>query len=115
MGGGVGSGAQPDEWSGATNGAGTSSTVKWNSSQTVFQKQIMIPHFILLAHELVHCLHNVTGTNKGEKKIAVGSEQIKHEEAYCVGLGPYTGELICENAIRAEWEGVPRRDTYGTG
>jgi hypothetical protein len=115
MGGGVGSGAQPDDWSGATNGVGTSSTLKWNSSQSVFQNEVLIPHFILLAHELVHCPHNLLGANKGEKKITVGSEQIKHEEAYCVGLGPYTDEAICENSIRAQWDGVPRRDTYGTG
>ena len=115
MGGGVGSGAQPDDWSGATNGVGTSSTVIWNSSQTVFQDKVMIPHFILLAHELVHCLHNLLGVNKGEKKIAVGAEQVKHEEAYCVGLGPYTKEPICENSIRAEWKGVPPRTKYGTG
>jgi hypothetical protein len=117
MGGGVGSGAQPDDWSGAQNGTGCSSSIVWNSSQTVFQDGVMIPHFILLAHELIHCLHNLLGTNKGEKKITVGSggksESIKHEEVYCVGLGDYAGEEITENAIRAEWPKVPHRATYG--
>jgi hypothetical protein len=115
MGGGVGSGAQPDDWSGAQGGGGSSSTVIWNSSQSVFQGDVLIPHFILLAHELIHCLHNLLGTNKGEKKVTVGSETIKHEEVFCVGLGDYAGDAITENAIRAEWPGVPNRDTYGSG
>ncbi len=118
MGGGVGSGAQPDDWSGAEGGTGSSSKIMWNSSQTVLQDGAIIPHFILLAHELVHCLHNLLGTNKGGTKIAVTGpggqvEQIKHEEVYCVGLGDYAAEEITENAIRAEWPNIPRRNTYG--
>jgi hypothetical protein len=113
MGGGVGSGAQAEDWTGAENGTGSTSVVVWNSSQTVFQDKIMIPHFILLAHELIHCLHNLLGTNKGGTKITVGSESIKHEEVYCVGLGDYAGDAITENAIRAQWAGVPNRNTYG--
>ncbi|MCP5208482.1 MAG: hypothetical protein H7A01_14850 [Hahellaceae bacterium] len=113
MGGGVGSGAQADDWTGAENGTGSSSKLVLNTSQYVLEGGVMIPGFILIAHELVHCLHNLLGTNKGGTKITVGNELIKHEEVYCVGLGDYTNEPICENSIRSEWKGIPQRATYG--
>jgi hypothetical protein len=57
--------------------------------------------FIVLAHELIHSLHCVTGT-----KLDGQAEELK-----TVGLAAYSGEAITENKIRGE-HGLPLRTQY---
>jgi len=58
------------------------------------------PH-IVLAHELIHCLHNLTGNNAD-----------KDEEIRTTGIGKYADEAMSENALRREF-GLPERQSYG--
>ncbi len=60
----------------------------------------MAPSFIVLAHELIHALHRVTGTRHSQD-----------EAARSTGIGPYADEELTESAIRTEF-GLPRRNTY---
>lgn len=75
---------------------------------------INTPAHIALGHELIHCLHFMSGdTNRHttDREFDPGDSYIKHEEARTIGLGIYAGNRISENALRAEW-GQPRRKGY---
>lgn len=79
---------------------------------------IRTPPFIVLAHELIHAWHGMSGMmeTKDTQTITVpgGAQyELAREEAFTVGLGPYTDTRISENAIRAEHR-LPRRDYYGS-
>jgi hypothetical protein len=82
----------------AISGAGSWSVCYWNACtyDTPLGKR---PAFIGLAHELIHCMHNVEGVKKP------GYDE---EERFTVGIGPYVAEIISENTIRAE-HGVAAR------
>lgn len=94
---------------------------RWNPSNTIPGTNIQRPSYISLAHELIHCLHFITGdcgrapTRQFDLTIDSG---LAEEEARTIGLGAYDHPLhsdaICENAIRAE-HGQPRRDQYAPG
>ena len=58
------------------------------------------PH-IVLAHELIHSLHCLTGTHAGE-----------NEEAKTTGIGDFASEAMSENAMRKAF-GLPERASYG--
>lgn len=63
------------------------------------------PHFVVLGHELIHCMHYLSGdTNsyRADDAWGAGDSYTKHEEARTVGLGIYANTRICENAIRRE-------------
>ncbi len=70
------------------------------------------PLFIILAHELIHSLHHIKGSNIDRAKrieSPLFKNSIKIEESTTVGL---TGNLpITENAIRRE-NGIPLRVEY---
>jgi hypothetical protein len=66
------------------------------------------PPYIALAHELIHCLHTLSGDWVSRGSLA---ERIKVEEARTVGAGHYNQTRISENAIRAE-HGLKKRRFY---
>lgn len=82
------------------------------------EQGIQTPAFIVLAHELIHAWHGVSGTMETEDTQGIALPdgrvyEISREEAYTVGLGPYANTRISENAIRAEHQ-LPRRTRYAT-
>ena len=63
------------------------------------------PHFVVLGHELIHCMHYLSGDTNSYREDdpwGVGDSYTKHEEARTVGLGIYVNARISENAIRKE-------------
>ncbi|WP_263382726.1 type III secretion system effector protein [Granulicella arctica] len=58
------------------------------------------PPAIGLAHELVHAYFNMKGKQPGYE---VENSTTVLFEYRCVGLGPWHGKSICENAIRTDW------------
>jgi len=58
------------------------------------------PPAIGLAHELVHALHNALGDQPGDQ---FGHFTTTLTELLAVGLGPFAGVPISENAVRAAW------------
>lgn len=73
-----------------------------------------VPSFIALAHELVHALHYMRRqvfSGGLDPKTPAFKRANDLEEARTVGLGPFAGERLCENAIRHE-HGIARRETY---
>lgn len=59
------------------------------------------PTWIVLAHELIHALHYLTGT-KQEGESLHGGKSVKNEELQTVGLGKFAGAAITENRLRDE-------------
>jgi Effector protein len=59
--------------------------------------------FIVLAHELIHALHILSGNSRNAHD---------EEEQFTVGLGRYEDSRITENALRTEL-GLPRRLSHG--
>jgi hypothetical protein len=64
------------------------------------------PPFVVLAHELIHAFHYVSGNNYPDSV-----DGVKREELYTTGVGPYQNTRISENAIRKE-HGLPERTCY---
>jgi len=85
----------------AENGNGSAAVVRFSNTVRALNSGLKNPPFVGLAHELIHALHSLKGENKG------GSE----EEQRTVGLGKYSTEKLCENAIRRD-AGLPNRDAY---
>jgi hypothetical protein len=94
---------------------------RWNPSNTIPGTNIQRPSFISLAHELIHCLHFITGdcarapTRQFDLTVDSG---LAEEEARTIGLGPYdypaNSEPLCENAFRAVF-GLAERTEYAPG
>ena len=93
-----GSRALGQDESQAKGGAGTQGYCFWNPNIYNTPNGAR-PAFIGLAHELIHCLHMVTGTMK---------HGYDNEERFTVGLAEYAGVAITENTIRAEHNIVAR-------
>lgn len=79
---------------------------------------IQTPAFVVLAHELIHAWHGISGTMETREKQTIttsngGTYELAREEAYTVGLGTYANTRISENAIRAEHR-LPRRTHYAS-
>ncbi|HUN41367.1 MAG TPA: M91 family zinc metallopeptidase [Acetobacteraceae bacterium] len=71
---------------------------------------VRTPTYIALGHELIHALHHLSGTTYSE--VIDGSDgEIRREEMFTTGLGPYAKTRISENALRAEAH-LPRRTHY---
>jgi hypothetical protein len=84
----------------AGNGTGTVSIMKYTNAQIITGKGEATSSFIVLAHELIHSLHHVTGTRKDNA-----------EELWTTGLGIYADELMTENTFRKMF-GLPPRVDY---
>lgn len=82
-------------------GVGTTSAVKWISSQWVTPDG-QRPPFIGLAHELVHAWNNALGTS---------CNNVSDDEKTVVGLLPTNNNAVTENAIRTE-HGLQMRTAY---
>ena len=67
-------------------------------------------------HEMVHAYHNARGDAAPDGGSYAQCTDYSHEignvEFQAVGLGPYAGASVSENAIRAQM-GAPLRPTYG--
>jgi len=95
-----GSNAEAMDPMAATDGTGTVSLMRFTNAQIVTSKGEATQSFIVLAHELIHSLHHVTGTKKDTG-----------EEDWTSGLGLYVGELMSENTFRKMF-GLPPRGAY---
>lgn len=65
------------------------------------------PTWIILAHELIHALHYLTGT-KQEGESDHKGESVLNEELQTVGLGAFAEVAITENSLRREAKLKPR-------
>lgn len=93
------------------NGIGAPSVIKWDPKTTETPDGAR-PPWVALAHELIHCYHNLRGTSH---LIATATsstdDEKKLDEMRVVGLRGYEMEPICENRIRKE-HGVALRVSY---
>lgn len=96
-------------------GRGSSAVAMWEPMADYGQVLSMeTPGFVALAHELIHCMHFLSGdTNmySDDDAWGAGDTYSKHEEARTVGLGIYANTRISENALRREL-GLPQRIFY---
>lgn len=74
--------------------------MKYTNAQIVTSKGEATQSFIVLAHELIHSLHHVTGTRRDTD-----------EELWTTGLGKYSDEPMSENKIRDQF-GIKLREAY---
>jgi hypothetical protein len=94
---------------------------RWNPSNKIPGTEIERPSFLSLAHELIHCLHFITGDcgRAPTRQFDLTKDSgLAEEEARTIGLGPYNhphqSDAICENSIRIAF-GQPRRNEYAPG
>ena len=91
-------------------GKGASSVAAFNPyAATEYSRLLGIPTpaFIALGHELIHCMHFLSGNIRlsSDKSLSVEARlgpMMLHEEAHTCGLGPYAKTRISENALRGE-------------
>jgi hypothetical protein len=84
----------------AGDGSGSVSVMRYTNAQVLTSKGETTHSFIVLAHELIHSLHHVTGTRKDDV-----------EEQWTSGLGMFRDEPMSENKVRAAF-GLPPRTAY---
>jgi len=84
----------------AGDGTGTVSIMKYTNAQIITSKGEATYSFLVLAHELIHSLHHVTGTRKDDG-----------EEDWTTGIGLYVDNPMSENAFRKEF-GIKPREKY---
>ncbi len=96
-----GSSAEAVDPTADSDGTGTVSLMRYTNAQIITSKGESTSSFIVLAHELIHSLHHVTGTTKNDG-----------EELWTTGLGIYSNELMSENAFRKMFGLAPRVDYY---
>ncbi|MDT7953667.1 MAG: M91 family zinc metallopeptidase [Acetobacteraceae bacterium] len=89
----------------AKNGTGTVSAIKWDPASTETPDGAR-PPYIALAHELIHCMHNLKGTS-----YMTGIGDVKVDEMMVTGLKGYEQQPVSENRIREE-HGVHYRSSY---
>lgn len=98
-------------------GLGSSSIAEYNPDAALEYARmsgVPTPSFIALAHELTHCWHHLSGGYRlgdGSDLDEQWEAGFLQEEAYTVGLGPYAGTRLCENAYRGEWN-LKKRTYY---
>jgi hypothetical protein len=114
--GGVGSVASPSNVMDAENGKGTKVRLRFNDKDIYVQKadgkNVMIPAFIVLGHELIHAYHSLKGIKKPRnQEVTIDGKKIVAEEAWTTGLGDLANGDFSENKLRKEW-GFPPRDSY---
>ncbi|MBL8896032.1 MAG: hypothetical protein JNM84_00310 [Planctomycetes bacterium] len=87
---------------------GAVSSIKWDPIHTKTPDGSR-PPFVALAHELIHCYHNLRGTST-----LTGGEQKKVEDEMRVtGLRGFEQEPISENRIRKEHNVAYRTSYFG--
>ncbi len=107
---------------GGANGPGTAVTVGYDNTRNQIydgsQPWHNRPPAVGLGHELIHALHGQTGTrtpgqmqDPGNPGTAAAPNNVPAEDVATVGLGPFAGNAITENNIRAE-QGLPPRPQY---
>ena len=84
----------------AGDGTGSVSIMKFTNTQVRTSKGEVTHSFIVLAHELIHSLHHVTGTRRDDV-----------EEQWTSGIGVFCNEPMSENKIREAF-GIPARISY---
>jgi hypothetical protein len=96
-------------------GEGSEVTIRWHNTETVLEDGHKVAPFIILAHEMVHAYHYIHGVAwrpAGDMDTMTRDDFNlieDHEEARTVGLGGYSNEAICENAIRREQKKLRRK------
>lgn len=90
----------------ASNGTGAVSSIKWDPV-TPETPDGARPPYVALAHELIHCYHNLRGT----AHLIGGAAATKRDEMRVCGLQGYEKEPISENRIRGE-HGIAYRCSY---
>ena len=84
----------------AENGTGSVCELYFANTQLLTGKGESTQPFIVLAHELIHCVHALEGINAGV-----------HEEKWTTGINQYRNERMSENAFR-DALGIDRRESY---
>jgi len=87
----------------ASNGRGSIATVSFNNTIMKTSGGETAYPFVVLAHELIHALHALSGNKKD------GND----EELWTTGIGVYSDEKLSENAIRKD-ANLPLRTVYYT-
>jgi len=95
-----GSVAEAADISAAGDGTGTVSIMKYTNAQIVTAKGEATLPYIVLAHELIHSLHHVTGTRRDHG-----------EEDWTTGIGLFSDNPMSENAFRKAF-GIKPREKY---
>ncbi|MEZ5353931.1 MAG: M91 family zinc metallopeptidase [Bryobacteraceae bacterium] len=124
----------PANGANAGNGTGTNSTIDWNPTHNVTDSGLPGAQGtpganVILAHEMVHALHNANGNeSNGPNDNFPGQSgtSARNEERSTVGTGgspintptgpqanppDYSGNVPTENSFRDDL-GIPRRPTY---
>lgn len=101
----LGTGAGP----GLTNGLGGHSRVYYDPRKN-FNSQGARPAYVGLGHELVHAYYNMQGGQLSHSEDSTHFSTVLYEYM-CVGLGPWAGQPICENQLRAD-DNLPLRMQY---
>ena len=83
----------------STPNVGTGSIIRWNPSPE-YKSNRKRPIAIGLAHELCHAYYNATGMQPGFQE---QDESTVLYEYLTTGLGPWKTAVVCENALRREW------------
>jgi len=81
-------------------GEGTVVTIQFTNVINHTTKGEFAPACVMLAHELIHAYHALSGNKKD------GPD----EELFTVGLGEFSGERISENKIRGDLRLEPRKE-----
>ena len=84
----------------AGNGTGTVSVMRYTNAQILTGKGEATHSFIVLAHELIHSFHHLSGTRRDHG-----------EEEWTTGLGAFVDEPLSENAFRKAF-GMKLREKY---
>jgi len=84
----------------ASNGTGSVCYMRFTNAQIMTRNEEGTLPYIVLAHELIHSLHAVTGVIKDND-----------EEHWTTGIGRYQHTGMSENGFRAAF-GIPRREAY---
>jgi len=126
--------ATPANGTNAGNGTGTNTTIDWNPNHNVTDAGLPGAQGtpgadVILAHEMVHALHNANGANldgPNDSFPGQSGSSARNEERSTVGTGgspiqtptgpqatppDYSGNVPTENSFRDDL-GIPRRPTY---
>ena len=97
--------AQAVDRTAGEDGTGSAAWVYYSNYEIITKSGTWLPPFITLGHELIHCLHYLTGTCRT-------GHGGKDEEWATVGIKGFAGETHTENGIRADFADMPQRAKY---
>lgn len=82
-------------------------------SSKIYAKLVGVntPVWIVLAHELIHAYHHLSGTTYRDEVINKDGKSVRREEMATTGLGVYASTRLSENALRNA-AGLPLRTYY---